>query len=967
MINLTLNPSRPRRPKYPGLLGSHQLIRCLAGAGLLVALMGGHAALAANVLVNPGFESSPTLSGWSTHTTEGWSMNSASSQGQLYRTGNNGLWTQGLYGNGGAGRYYNMYAYQKLAAAPGSTYTADAWYSAYSFYYKGQGGDNGANSGLLTSDGDGVEDCWVEVQFLDINNNILADYKSAIISPIDATLPGSAGVKTINVYTWPTITNTLANPATNVVYLDWIHCRVTNVFDISTIGPNVDPATESVTNTISNGIMTAPPGTAYVQYMLCLAQALYESGANYWDDCTLDQLGGPSPSAISGLTPDGTKFFNTDTSLSFTVTSASTGGAPLPTNPTNGVKVVVNGVDMSANLQFGGTPTALTVSLPGLTTNFFYNISITVSNSAGLLTTANPVFDTLTPVFIVPVETFDYTNGQFIQNPIPTPTNYVDSYFGRAGTFGVDMWTYNGTGVLPGGSTLIPNYPNRADGNEAFEVSSDLQLPLYAAANDPRVYNVDFSYNNAGNWYNYTRNPWPSGNYEVYARISGGQGAGAELLNIVTSGYGSSTQRTNNLGQFYLANGTDWTKYYWIPLTDLDGNLVPVNVPAGRQTLQLCSSPIAGVNVISFIFVPFPTTGVPPTVNNIAPANGTVFADASAGFSFSTSAGLGGAPINASGIHLSVNGADVTSSLNISGTGPYNVNYPNLFTNNFYTVVISVTNTAGGGSVRTVNFDTVNPGNFYVKATDFDYNSGQWDVVANGIGGPAYYYQVNTAVSNVDYLHNGNAGNGNYPFRTPGLAQEITADVALPGYFAGGDYDVGNFNSGDWGNYTRDYPTGKFLVYGRFAGFSLTAYLDQVTSGVGTQTQTTRRLGTWKANPNGWQTWAWVPLTDPGLAAPVVLTLGGTNTLRLTSGGNINANYFMLVPAGGINIKALKSGNNVVVSFPTQAGVVYHVYYTTSLSAVNWQVLATVSGDGTVKSVNDPATSGPRFYKVSSP
>ena len=95
--------------------------------------------------------------------------------------------------------------------------------------------------------------------------------------------------------------------------------------------------------------------------------------------------------------------------------------------------------------------------------------------------------------------------------------------------------------VLP---RLLPFYPNRTDSNEAFEVASDIQLPLYTAQNNPGIYNVDFSYNNAGNWYNYTRNPWPAGNYEVYARISGGQGAGSELLNLVTSGYG--TRQSNH-------------------------------------------------------------------------------------------------------------------------------------------------------------------------------------------------------------------------------------------------------------------------------------------------------------------------------------------------------------------------------------------------------------------------------------
>ena len=943
------------------------LQRMLRLAALLLSstLFANWASGAQNILINPGFESSPTLSGWSLHTTETWSMNAASSQGKLYRTGNNGLWTQGLYGNGGAPVYYNMYAYQKIAAAAGSTYMADAWFSEYSFYYLGQGGDNGAgHSGLLTSDAQGVEDCWVEVQFLDINNNVLADYKSAILSPIDATLPGSAGVTTINVRNWPTVTNVIPNTATNI-YLQWIHCAVTNEFDVGTIGANRDPATESVTNTVSNGIMTAPPGTAYVQYMLCLAQAQYESGANYWDDATLIQLSGPSPSTIGNLSPDGTKFFATNTSLTFDVTSSSFGGAPLPTNPQSGVKVVVNGVDQSASLQFSGTPTALSVTLPGLTSNAFYNVGITVSNSAGLLTTANPVFDTLTPVIIVPVETFDYNGGQFIQNPIPTSTNYVDSYFGRAGTFGIDMWTYGGTGTLPGGAgTLAPAYPNRSDLKEAFEVSSDTQLPLYAAAQNPGVYNVDFGYNNPGNWYNYTRNPWPSGNYEVYGRISGGQGAGAEYLNILTSGYGTALQTTNNIGQFYLANGVSWTTYSWIPLTDTDGNLVPVNVPSGQQTLQLLSSPIGGENVISFIFVPFPTAGVPPSISSISPANGAVFAPASAGFTFTAGAGLGSAALNSSGIHLTLNGVDVTSRLNISGGGPFNVSYSGLYTNSFYTAVIAVTNTTGAGSVRTISFDTMDPNNFYVKMEDFDYSSGQFDTVNNGIGAPFAYYQNTLAVSNVDYYH---TTGGNYPFRSPGLATEVTADVPLPGYSAGGDYDVGNFNTGDWGNYTRNYPAGKYFVYGRFAGFSLRAYLDKVTSGLGTQTQTTTRLGTWSANPNGWQTWAWVPLTDAGLAAPFVVTLGGTSTLRVTSGGNINANYLMLVPAQSIMISAGKSGKNISISFPTLVGGNYRVFYNTTVSGGTWSLLTTVGGDGTVKTVTDPATAAVRFYKVTSP
>jgi hypothetical protein len=915
---------------------------------------------AANILLNPGFDTSPFTSAWSVHTTESWSMNGANTiaGGGLIRSGANALWTQGLYLNGGAPKYYNMYAYQKLAAAAGSTYTADAWFSQYTSYYAHQGGDNGAGSGLFTSDASGLEDCWVEVQFLDVSNNILADYKSAILSPIDATLPGSAGVATINVNNWPTATNNVGG-ATNT-YLQWIHCQVTNQFDVSTIGPNIDPATESCTNTLGgSGVMTAPPKTAWVQYMICLAQAQYESGANYWDDATLNQLAGPSASVIGGLSPSGGKFFNTNSSLTFTVTSASTGGAPLPTNPTNGITVMLNGADKSVNLLFSGTPTNWNVTLPGLTSNGLYTASITISNSAGLITTASTTFDTLNPVFIVPVETFDYNGGQFIQNPVPSATASANSYFGRAGMLGVDMSTYNGSGTLPAGSSsLIPNYPNRTDGNEAFQQASDAQLPLYTAQSNSAVYNVNFSYNNAGNWFNYTRNPWPSGNYEVFARISGGQGVGSEVLSILTGGFGTTTPVTNSLGRFYLANGTSWTTYYWVPLTDTNGNLVAVNVPSGQQTLQLSSG--AGENVISFVFVPFPSAGVPPSISNLNPADGTVFAAASAGLTFTVTAAQG-STVNNSGIHLTLNGADVSSGLTFAGTGPINVSYLHLQTNQFYTAVLAVTNSAGSGTSRTISFDTMSPDNFRFQADDFDYNDGQWDTTGNGLIPNNYLGQGGDP--GVDYFHTDVAGQ-QFTYRF-GLPTETCTDILLPGFSV--NYDVGWFYQGDWGNYTRNYPAGKYYIYGRLAGYSGSLTLARVTAGVGTTNQTLQTLGTCNTSPTiqSWTGWAWCLLQNNGV--PALVDVGGTNTLRVTTAGNLNANYFMFVPVQGIKLSAAKSGANFVVSFGTQPGISYRVFSKSSLTTGTWTLLATVPGDGTVKSVTDPASANAKYYKVTSP
>ena len=113
----------------------------------------------------------------------------------------------------------------------------------------------------------------------------------------------------------------------------------------------------------------------------------------------------------------------------------------------------------------------------------------------------------------------------------------------------------------------------------------------------------------------------------------------------------------------------------------------------------------------------------------------------------------------------------------------------------------------------------------------------------------------------------------------------------------------------------------------------------------------------------------WIPsrLTDDGLAAPVVVKLNGLSTLRVATTGNSNPNYFMLVPTTGIALTAGRSGNNVAISFPTQSGVIYRVFYRDNLTAGNWVLLTTVIGDGTVKPVNDLATATGRFYTVVAP
>ncbi|MEI4884319.1 hypothetical protein, partial [Klebsiella pneumoniae] len=79
-----------------------------------------------------------------------------------------------------------------------------------------------------------------------------------------------------------------------------------------------------------------------------------------------------------------------------------------------------------------------------------------------------------------------------------------------------------------------------------------------------------------------------------------------ESLNVLTSGYATATQTTNNLGEFIGAN--TGPSYAWVPLTDAFGNKTIVNLPAGPNTLQLLSGNGAGAggiaNFVDYIFVP---------------------------------------------------------------------------------------------------------------------------------------------------------------------------------------------------------------------------------------------------------------------------------------------------------------------------------------------------------------------------
>jgi hypothetical protein len=424
---------------------------------------------------------------------------------------------------------------------------------------------------------------------------------------------------------------------------------------------------------------------------------------------------------------------------------------------------------------------------------------------------------------------------------------------------------------------------------------------------------------------------------------------------------------TTDLGTFKIANGRGWSTFDNVYLKDTNGFLATV-ILNGKETLRVTS----GGNLLPGFFMLVAAQVDLPQLSNLYPTGTHPFEYTNAlSFTVTTT----GASFPAGGIKVNLDGSDVSSGLLITGpASTKTVVYPGLLPNAMHTAIITATNSLSHGIRLTNTFDTFSQTNYMVEAEDFDYDGGQY-VSANDWYPAAY--ETLGATTNIDFQHSPIEGE-QFAYRSDGIPESLIpqqpyeiekrqkfVDVGAP------DYQLDWFGSGDWANYSGVYPTGNFYVYVRSAGLldkSCLMYLDQIISGAGTTNQVTKRLGQWGVLGRGQQTFAWVPLTDAGLVAPVAVKLGGTNTLRIsTPTGLCYPNYFMLVPATGIALTAGRSGNNAVISFPTQPGVIYRVFYRDDLTAGNWALLTTVVGDGTVKPVSDPATAIGRFYKVVAP
>jgi hypothetical protein len=676
---------------------------------------------------------------------------------------------------------------------------------------------------------------------------------------------------------------------------------------------------------------------------------------------------------VSNAYPDGQYLFEPTNRLVFTVSS------PVTTIATSNIQLTLNGTNVSSQLAFSGGPSTWNVSYPGLQENQTYSMKISVVDNLGNPIHDSTTIDTWNPVLQVEAEDFDFSSGQFIDNPVPTTGAESDSYYDMVGSMGVDEFNQNAAPPYAGASAY--NY-RPYDPVATPPVMDTTRRQFVNGALDYFVGDLNHNY-----WQNYTRT-WPAGTYNIYGRMASGANNGNyhETWQTVIAGWGTTSQLTRNVGTFTIPTTNGYSAYMYVPLIDQFGNYAQVTM-GGTNTyraLELTDSGTSGLN-INFYMLVNPRTDR-PRIDNVYP-DGSTLQQGIGALTFSASSPTYG--LNTTNIQVVLNGTNVSSLLTFTGSSTnWSVSYPELIPNQSYTAVITITDADGQVHSTTVAFDTFSATNFTWEAEDWDFDPNN-SPVSNGTGlrfidnpvptsEPAtnsYLWQVGDW--DIDESSLFGTVVGTYVYRPSDLVStEVTSDTLRAKYLNAQlqsddpgihDYDVDYYVNGGWINYTRTFPAGQYYVYARLSAghgaFNLTC--SEVKGGAGTTGQTVQQLGNFIGTGNSFNTWQYVPMINTNTGFIEQVTLNGVETLQMTGDNNENANFYMLVPVPQENLTAALDGDNIILSFPAAVGFNYSVQYKNNLSDPAWtQLGSTVAGNGTTCAVSDPATKGHRFYRL---
>jgi hypothetical protein len=409
--------------------------------------------------------------------------------------------------------------------------------------------------------------------------------------------------------------------------------------------------------------MSAGTGLAAISHLLVRAAALQGDDIIEFDELVLSTdwplLATGGPRIVNPSPAHRAMFVNPAAGLQFEIASDS----PVARDD---IRLVLNGTDASGDLMVSGTETAWTVSYPALEAGRLYRAEITATNSEGDARLALQ-FDTFSENYLtIEAEDFNFNRGQFFDNP--TLCNdwggASNCYFDRVGIQGVDAFKGGANGDIP--IENLYRYGPGVDREEMVDtnVSGDVVRSKHADAPmgvQGPIQDYDVTTLAAGDWLNYTRT-FPEGVYALYLRARSGAAQQVQLNSVINPSM--ENQTTGPIGLFQVPNTGG--AYSYIPLTDAQGNILPLNL-AGVQPLNLNTSEANNNIQLNFlILVPSDAEPLPAFIASVLPANNAVNVHPTAAIRVEIVNAA--TTVNAESITMFLDGSDITESLTVTAT-----------------------------------------------------------------------------------------------------------------------------------------------------------------------------------------------------------------------------------------------------------------------------------------------------------
>lgn len=253
--------------------------------------------------------------------------------------------------------------------------------------------------------------------------------------------------------------------------------------------------------------------------------------------------------------------------------------------------------------SFGGADIAGATG-PSLTVNNFGPRSIgvytvTAANSFGSVSASSTLFPK--NALFVEAEDVNFGGGNYIKDkPIGLTGSYDGDAYRGLGTEADQGIDYNADG---GGGQ-----PYRADTNIDAGKENQHADGIPRGDFSVKVNNV-VGWNDAGEWYNYTREFPAAKDYNLIGRLSSGGSPIHIQMDEVTGGANTSNQTLSKLGEFDPGRATPgWDIMEFFPLVDDSGNLAVIKNWGGVKTFRMTMQPGSNQDMDYFMFIPVSTS-----------------------------------------------------------------------------------------------------------------------------------------------------------------------------------------------------------------------------------------------------------------------------------------------------------------------------------------------------------------------